>query len=122
LKILLTLTLVLTLISCEKEEPMPEVKLPINPILTVDSHYGVVKSAYLRVFQEPTRQADVVTRLRPGYVVQIVSTTAWREVLDDINAPWHKIEYDTITGWVFGAYVDVYESIYQAEAASREAR
>ncbi|WP_028973841.1 SH3 domain-containing protein [Spirochaeta cellobiosiphila] len=122
MRLFLSLFILFVLLSCDKPEPIGQIDLPSNPILTKDYEYGVIKSAYLRVFAEPTRDSEVETRLRPGYVVKIVSTTAWQERLDNINAPWHKVEYKDVNGWVFGAYVDKYDSIFQAEAASEATR
>lgn len=108
------------LFACSEEQPIPDVELPATPVLSIKSRYGVINSSHLRLREKPTLDARAITTLWRGNVLEIVSQGAEKETVEEKLDYWYRINYDGLQGWVFGAYIDLYDSRDQAEIAARE--
>lgn len=96
--------------ACSKQEETVEIKLPPTPILTIQAQWGVVKAPYLRVREEPNIKSSVVEHLRIGSITEILSKTEHIEVIEEENNYWYEIYSNGVRGWVFGAYLDFFDS------------
>lgn len=106
--------------GCSEEQPLPDIDLPVTPVLAVTSNWAVITSSHLRLREKPALNAAAITTLWRGQVLEIVSQGAEKEVVEDRLDYWYRIHYDGLQGWVFGAYLDFYESREQAELAAHE--
>lgn len=105
--------------SCEKEDPVFSVDMPATPVLTVRANWGLVTSPYLRVRKQPKVDGEVVAHLRNASVAEILAKTTYPETLEGETDYWYEISSEGLRGWVFGSYLDFYDSKSKAEQAAR---
>jgi hypothetical protein len=118
--ILLLIIAPLSLLSCEKEQQVQRIDLPPTPVLTLRSNWGVIRSPFLRLREEPLQKAKIVAHLRRGSVLEIISRTEEKETIDEVSSYWYQVNYGGLRGWVFGAYIEVLDSKSKAESFARE--
>lgn len=106
--------------SCQKEKPAERIELPPTPVLTLRSNWAVIRSAFLRLRDEPLQTARIVAHLRRGSVLEIISRTEAKETVDEITAYWYQVNYGGLRGWVFGAFLEIVDSRSKAEELSGE--
>lgn len=106
--------------GCEKSTEAPDIVLPATSVLSVQSSWGVVKSTHLRLRDNPSLESEVVTTLWRGSLLEVLSKTDQREKIEGEEDFWYQISFEGISGWVFGAYLEIYQSKEKAEAFSRE--
>lgn len=110
----------LVVFSCRKEEKLPEIFLPPTPILSVQSTWGVVSSSHVRLREKAGQDSRAIATLWRGSVMEIISREREKVVLDYEENYWYRISSDGLSGWVFGAGIDFYDSRSAADRASRE--
>lgn len=118
-----SLTLILVfgsiLVGCAPSNPYEGLKLPPTPVLTIQTFYGVVDFAYLRVRNEPLPDAALVTMLRFGSIVEIVTSSSNEETIEGKTDRWYQIQYQGRRGWVFGSHLKIYDSLDKARNAAK---
>jgi len=114
--------LALLLAGCSGSSPYHGLKLPPTPVLTIQALYGVVDFAYIRVRSEPTSDASLVTMLRSGSIVEIVTSSSSEETIEGKTDRWYQIEYQGRRGWVFGSYLKIFDSLDKARNAAKAPR
>ena len=97
-------------VSCAKEKPERSIQLPSTSVLSIGSTWAVVKSNYLRMRKNPSRTADVLDGLTKGTVVEILMATEREERVENETARWYRVDLEGLKGWVFGAYLEIFES------------
>lgn len=107
-------------LSCEKQEQVRPIQLPATSVLKVQTTWAVINTPHLRLRELPDDSSRVVRYLKSGFVLEIISKTGALETLEGEENYWYQITFDGLNGWVFGAYLDLFNSREQAEAASRE--
>ena len=110
----------LSLLSCEKEQPAERIDLPPTPVLTLHSNWGVIRSPFLRLREEPLQKAKIVAHLRRGSILEIISRTEDKETIDEVSSYWYQVNYGGLRGWVFGSYLEVLDSKGKAESFASE--
>ncbi len=115
---------VIVLTGCEEAEERryPDIELPVTPVLTLETNWGLITSSHLRLREKPALDSPALTTLWKGYVIEILSQTSGQETVEGITDYWYQISYDGLQGWVFGGYLRVYRSRDEADRASRELR
>jgi hypothetical protein len=103
--------------SCEFGRRGPE--LPPNPVLGIDSRWGAVTEAYVRVKSEPSSGAEDIAYLRKAEIVEVVSQAIGKDCLPEETGHWFGIKAGKAVGWIFSGYVAVYDSREKAQLASR---
>jgi hypothetical protein len=104
-----------TLVSCNRSGGTERVILPPTPVLSIRSTWGVVKSPLLRVRQDPSNQATVLSHIRLGAIVEVLTKSDKEESLENESAFWYRIDYQGLKGWVFGTYIEIFDSRTKAE-------
>lgn len=115
-------TIPLCFLGCSKTEDIPEIELPATSVLSIRSSWGVVTSTHLRLRSNPSVESEAVTTLWKGSVLEVLTKTDEAEIIEGENDYWYQVNFGGLTGWVFGAYLDMYSSKDNAESASRELR
>ena len=105
----------LTLVSCEKEQPLQRIDLPPTPVLTLSTDWAVIRAPFLRLRAEPLQKAKIEAHLRRGSILEIISRTESKETIDDTTAYWYQVNFGGLRGWVFGAFLEVLDSKSEAE-------
>ncbi len=110
----------LSLGSCGGSSNSVALDMPPTPVLTVRANWGVVTSPYLRVRKQPKMESDVVAHLRNSYIAEILAKSSYPETIEGETNYWYEISADGLRGWVFGSYLDFYDSKGKAEQAIRK--
>ena len=109
--------------SCEKEEaPLGDIELPPAPMIAADESWAVIDTAYLRLRERPAAGAGIVTTLWRGYVLEVMSRSPSRSMVDGREDYWYQVNYDGLQGWVFGSYLSIYDTREEASVRSRAVR
>ncbi len=106
------------LISCSGEELNESIIMPSTPVLTVQTYWGVVNSSYIRVTDKNDRYNKIITTLRKGDIVEILSKET--EKGSGKKAYWYEVKIDHIIGVVPEVVIELYNSRAKASNASRE--
>jgi hypothetical protein len=101
-------------VSCRGGKP-ERIVLPSTPVLSIRSTWAAVKSPLLRVRAEPSNKSEVLSHVRIGVVVEIIARSDNEETLENEVAYWYRINYDGLKGWVFGSYLEIFDSRSLAE-------
>lgn len=89
--------------------------LPPTPVLSINSTWAVVKSPLLRVREEPSNQATVLSHIRMGAIMEVLTKSDKTDTVENDTAYWFRIDYQGLKGWVFGSYIDVFDSRSKAD-------
>ena len=108
--------------ACNQRDTVEPIELPATTALVLQSNWAVITSSYLRLREGPGISAPVSATLWKGSVLEIVSKTSMKEVVDDEEGFWYQISYDGLAGWVFGSYLELFDSKHSAEESARELR
>ena len=103
------------LASCGRSGSAERVSLPPTPVLSIRSTWAVVKSPLLRVRDEPSSQSTVLSHIRLGAVMEVLSRSDKEDTVENESAYWYRIDYQGLKGWVFGAYVEMFDARDKAD-------
>jgi uncharacterized protein YgiM (DUF1202 family) len=112
---LLALCILSSIVSCKREAPTEKVSFAPTPVLTIRSTWAVVKSPLLRVRAEPTNSSEVISHIRMGAVMEIIAKSDKEETVENEVSFWYRVNYSGLKGWVFGTYLEVFDSRSKAE-------
>ncbi len=104
--------------ACGRSGSSEQVTLPPTPVLSIRSTWAVVKSPLLRVREEPSSQATVLSHVRLGAVMEVLTRADKEQTVENESAYWYRIDYQGLKGWVFGSYIEVFDSRSKADKFS----
>ena len=117
--IIISFVLLFPLSGCgQKEEKRISIELPTTPVLSVRSRWAVITGSHLRLRERATTESKAITTLWQGNVLEIIARDETRVRVEGKNDYWYQVAYDGLQGWVFGAYIELYESEEKARGAS----
>ncbi len=105
--------------SCSIEEEAAEIDLPETPILSSRSEWAVVTTSYLRIRSEADTDSEILGHLRRGAVAEIIGRNREKETVEGQEGSWFHIRSSGISGWIFGYYIEIYNSREKAQNASK---
>jgi len=108
------------LFSCFGENSEEQIILPPTSAIAIYNTWAVVNADYLRIRKNPSKNSEMLSALNSGTVVRILSKTENKDVVEQASDYWYQIDNQGLRGWVFGAYLDVYNSKSEAEARGKE--
>ena len=122
MKICLLVLLLLSnlFLSCKDEKSIADIELTATKVLSIQSRWSVINSTHLRLREQPDLNSKAITTLWKGYVLEVISQNTISETLDDEEGYWYQVKYGGLQGWVFGAYLQFFDSKENAERSSRE--
>lgn len=106
---------VFVLASCGKAGSSERVSLPPTPVLSINSTWAVVKSPLLRVREEPSNQGTVLSHIRMGAVMEVLTKSDKTDTVENDTAYWYRIDYQGLKGWVFGSYIEIFDARSKAD-------
>ena len=118
LKVLLSIWILMLpvfLLSCGRSRATERVTLPPTPVLGIGSTWAVVKSPLLRVREEPSNKATVLSYIHLGAVVEVLTKSDKEDTVENETASWYRVDYQGLKGWVFGAYIEIFDSRSKAD-------
>lgn len=92
--------------------------LPPTPVLSIRSTWAVVKSPLLRVREGPSNQSTVLSHIRMGAVMEVLTKSDKEENVEQESSYWYRIDYQGLKGWVFGSYIEIFDSRSKADRYS----
>ena len=107
------------LTSCTNNDKYEGFVLPPTPVLTIQTYFGVVDFVLVRVRQQPVADSELVTMLRAGTIVEIVSSSSNEETIEGKTNRWYQIQFQGRRGWVFGSYIKLFDSLDKARNAAK---
>ncbi|MCK4795910.1 MAG: SH3 domain-containing protein [Spirochaetes bacterium] len=81
---------------------------------------GVVNVDRLRFRSDNDLHSKTLRYLDKGIVVTILNKDYKRVRIGEMEDYWYQIEYDGITGWVFGYFLDIYSSYENAKIGAKK--
>jgi uncharacterized protein YgiM (DUF1202 family) len=108
------------LLGCSPRPAAEKIDLPPTPVLSIRSNWAVVDSSFLRLRQEPLAGSGVLAHIRRGAVLEVLSRTDQKEVMEDASGYWYQVSYAGLRGWVFGAFLEIVDSKAKAEALAAQ--
>jgi len=106
--------------GCRRETVQEfKIELPATPVLSVRSKWAVVVSSHLRLRERPTIQSGAITTLWRNNVIEIISRDEVQQEVEGKLGYWYKVAYDGLQGWVFGAYLEMFDSESGARRAAQ---
>jgi len=111
------MVLLFTLGSCNQQDAVQNVTLPVTPVLSAQLGWALVDFPNLRVRIAPDPEAEQVTRLARGTLVEVLLASPREQVLEGRRGNWYQIQYQGRRGWVFGPYLVIFNSLEEARAA-----
>ncbi|MCD6121105.1 MAG: SH3 domain-containing protein [Spirochaetales bacterium] len=99
-----------SLSSCKRKEEISTIPLPATPAFTIGTQWGVITSHFLRLRKNPDSKARILTHLRKGTLVEIMTKSTKREKIEGQDSYWYQINYNGLKGWIFGGYLKEFNS------------
>jgi hypothetical protein len=124
--ILFTITTMIFLSSgCKKQDAGTDISL-IKDLTKQDQNIknssgsGVVNVDRLRFRADNDLHAKTLRYLDKGTIVSVISKDEIPVKIGEMEDYWFQIEYDGIKGWVFGYFLDLYQTYDDALAGSKK--
>lgn len=109
--------------ACKEEAAKKfSVELPPTSVLSARSRWAIVSSSHLRLREGPSVSSSPVTTLWQNNVLEIISRDETQQLVEGSSGYWYQVAYDGLQGWVFGAYLEMYESEAEARRTARSRR
>jgi hypothetical protein len=109
---------VLLLLSCGGSGGGERVSLPPTPVLSIRSTWAVVKSPLLRVREEPVNSSVVLSHIRMAALVEVLTKSDKVDMVERESNYWYRVDYQGLKGWVFGSYIEIFDSRAKAQQFS----
>jgi hypothetical protein len=109
---------VLLLFSCGASGNGERVSLPPTPVLSIRSTWAVVKSPLLRVREEPSNSSVVLSHVRMASLVEVLTKSDKTDTVERESDFWYRVDYQGLKGWVFGSYIEIFDSRAKAQQFS----
>jgi hypothetical protein len=69
-----------------------------------------VDTNYLRMRERPNQESNLLRGLTRGMVVEIITKSPEPDIVENETSYWYNINIDGFRGWVFGAYLKIFDS------------
>ena len=106
------------LAACGRSGSSERVTLPPTPVLSIRSTWAVVKSPLLRVRDSAGNQGTVLSHIRMGAVMEVLTRSDKEDTVESETAYWYRIDYQGLKGWVFGSYIEMFDTRAKADKFS----
>lgn len=81
--------------------------------------YGVVTVNRLRFRTSNDMHAKTIRYLDQGVIIDIIAKDESRSFVNELDDYWYKVEFNGTVGWVFGYYIEIYNTYQNAFSASK---
>jgi hypothetical protein len=86
------------------------VTLPETDNPTLLNQWAVTRFDLLKLRQEPLAGSKIINYIPLGAVVEIQKKNNKLQTFDTFENYWYLINYDGEVGWIFGAYLELFNS------------
>jgi hypothetical protein len=113
---ILTVVLLLSVAaSCSRGGSSERVTLPPTAVLSIRKTWAVVRSPLLRVRDDSTSQSTVLSHIRMGAVMEVLTRSDKEDIVENETAYWYRIDFQGLKGWVFGSYIEIFDTRAKAD-------
>ena len=112
---ILAVLLLSAVASCSRSGSAERVTLPPTAVLSIRKTWAVVKSPLLRVREDSTSQSTVLSHIRMGAVMEVLTRSDKEDTVENDTAWWYRIDYQGLKGWVFGSYIEIFDTRAKAD-------
>ena len=74
-----------------------------------------MKSPLLRVREEPSNTAVVLSHVRLAALVEVLTKSDKTDTVERETNYWYRVDYQGLKGWVFGSYIEIFDSRAKAQ-------
>ncbi len=121
LNIVLVVLISFLVVGCTKNRAdSPEIVIPESALTIDNSLWGITLFDSLRIREDQTIDARTVAYLRSGVIFKIISRDNNISEFENMKNYWYNINYMGQKGWIFGGYIQVFNSLTEAERVCRE--
>jgi hypothetical protein len=121
ISVFIILLVCFSFISCAKNKSRHIViNLPQTQTPQELNQWGVTKYASLKLRESPLEEGEVKNHLPLGAIVEVVKRDKELKNFENMIDYWYYIDYKSETGWIFGSYVEIFNSYEEAEKRSEE--
>lgn len=115
---------IILILSCKKDGlsskndwqiDLPETKIPQNI-----SQWAINKYPFIKLRMEPTEESKIIYYLPIGAIIKIIKKDGELSSFDNENNYWYNIDYEGETGWIFGSFIEIFNSYEEALKRSEE--
>lgn len=123
MKKLLIFTFLLLILSCKNNDPANKwwkIELPLTETPVDLNQWGVTKYNSLKLREFPQEEAAVIRNLPLGAIVEVIKKDKLLKNFDNANDYWYFVDYKSESGWIFGLYLDIFNTFEESEKKSEE--
>jgi hypothetical protein len=96
------------------------VQLPVTKTPESINEWAVLKLQNNRMREEPTEEGKAVTYIPLGKIVKVLKKDKNLTKFENNENYWFFVDYNGEKGWLFGAYIDIYNDYNGAFKRSEE--
>ena len=118
MKYLIPALIIIILFSCKHKDY--SIDLPLTQTPTELNQWGITKYDSLKLRNGPDEKADdiTITRIPLGAIVEIIKKDNKIKNFENMNDNWYYLDYKGQEGWMFGAFLEIFNSYEEAEKKS----
>jgi hypothetical protein len=107
-------------ISCDKNNKRVIINLPQTVTPVELNQWGVTKYASLSLRVDPVEEAVVKSHLPLGAIIEILKKDKELKNFENTANYWYFIDFKSENGWIFGSYIELFNTYDEAEKKSEE--
>ncbi len=100
--------------GCKKNDQWM-IDLPETKKVTGLNQWAFVAGKNSKLMSEPGMNADVINYLNIGSMLEIIKKDDKLSSLNNENDYWYYVDYEGENGWIFGTYINIYNTYEEAE-------
>lgn len=122
-KSLSLILILLFFISCSgkhKNNNDIDILLPPTNLQVEMAQWGVTKFSDLKLREYLQDNSHVLKYISVGSLVKIIKRSNKVELFDGKRDYWYLVDYEGLSGWIFGSYIYIYNTKAEAENKCEE--
>jgi uncharacterized protein YgiM (DUF1202 family) len=113
-RITIIIILLFLLIVCKKDNQWT-IDLPETRDIANLNQWAFVVKSNSKLRQEPSVNSDVINYINIGSMMQIIKKDDKLSTFNTENDYWYYVDYEGERGWIFGTYIEIYNTYEEAE-------
>ena len=110
--------------SCKNNEASNkndwQIDLPVTKIPQAINQWAINKYPFIKLRMEPTEESKIVYYLPIGAIIKVLKKDSELSSFDNEKNYWYNIDYEGETGWIFGSFIEVFNTYEEALKRSEE--
>ena len=109
--------------SCKKQDASTNswhIELPETKIPQTINQWAINKYPLIKLRMEPTEESRIVYYLPIGAIIKVLKKDSQLTSFDNEKNYWYNIDYEGETGWIFGSFIEVFNTYEEALIRSED--